>query len=229
MRVWRPFAFRIPKMKTVVYIDRFNLYYLALKNTRHKWLNLSSLCDAALPKNCVITAIHYYTARVAIRSNSTSQKDQNTYLNALQTLPKLHIHFGSFQAKKKWMFLVQPVQFRPPHQVPAFPNPEFSRVVKIEEKGTDVNLAAHLVRDAFTNVFEHAVILTNDTDLKEPVRIVSQETRLPITLLAPSNSPADELRRIATHVRHISPFFGVSQFPDPVIGPKGPIAKLSGW
>ncbi len=48
-------------------------------------------------------------------------------------------------------------------------------MVKSEEKGSDVNLGAHLVRDAFTDAFDVAVILTNDSDLVEPVRIAVQE------------------------------------------------------
>ena len=216
-------------MKTVVYIDGFNLYYLALKSTRHKWLNLNALCEAVLPKACDIVAINYYTARVTIRRNSTSQKDQNTYFSALKTLPNLYMHLGNFQATKKWMFLVQPVEFRPTIQTPPQPNPEFGRVVKTEEKGSDVNLGAHLVRDAFTGAFEHAVVITNDTDLKEPLRIVTQEAKLPVTLLAPSDNPAEELKRLVTHFRHLRPYLGVSQFPDEVMGPKGPITKPVDW
>ena len=34
-------------------------------------------------------------------------------------------------------------------------------VDKTKEKGSDVNLAAHLVRDAFQRAFEVAVLITN--------------------------------------------------------------------
>jgi len=44
-------------MRTVVYIDGFNLYYRALRESRHKWLNLHALCEAALPQTCDIVAI----------------------------------------------------------------------------------------------------------------------------------------------------------------------------
>jgi hypothetical protein len=157
MKVRRPFAFRMQGMKTVVYVDGFNLYYRALKNTKHKWLNLFALCEASLPKACNLVAINYYTARVSSRPNPDSPRDQNTYFEALRTLPNLHIHLGNFQVTRKMMFLVQPMEFMPPGATP-FPSPEFARVVKTEEKGSDVNLGAHLVRDAFTNAFEHAVI-----------------------------------------------------------------------
>lgn len=35
-------------MKTIVYVDGFNLYYGALKGTRYKWLNLWQLCHLLL-------------------------------------------------------------------------------------------------------------------------------------------------------------------------------------
>jgi len=216
-------------MKTVVYIDGFNLYYRALKNSRHKWLNLNALCEAALPKICNIVAINFYTARVTIGRNPTSQKDQNSYFNALKTLPNLHMHLGYFQAMKKWMFLVQPEEFRPASQVSPQPNPEFCRVLKTEEKGSDVNLGVHLVREAFTGAFEHAVVVTKDTDLKEPLRIVAQEAKLPLTLLTPVGKPPEDLKKLATHVRHLQPYLGSCQFPDPAIGPKGPITKPADW
>jgi hypothetical protein len=41
-------------------------------------------------------------------------------------------------------------------------------VISIEEKGTDVNLGAHLVADALTHDCEMAVVISNDADLAEP-------------------------------------------------------------
>jgi hypothetical protein len=216
-------------MKTVVYVDGFNLYYRALRKSPHKWLDLNALCIAALPSSCNIVAINYYTARVSGQRNPASPKDQNTYLTALKTLSNLSIHFGNFQVTRKWMYLVQPVDFRPSSSVSAVPNPEFAYALKTEEKGSDVNLGAHLVRDALTGAFEHAAVITNDTDLEEPLRIVSIEANLPVTLLTPVDRPAEGLRRLVTHVRHIRPYLGVSQFPDPVFGPKGAIAKPADW
>jgi hypothetical protein len=52
---------------TIVYIDGFNLYYRAAKPSRHKWLNVAALAEAALPSTSKIVAINYYTARVSAR------------------------------------------------------------------------------------------------------------------------------------------------------------------
>jgi len=217
-------------MKTIVYVDGFNLYYRALKNTKYKWLDLNSLCRSVLPAHCAIEAINYYTARVSGRISQTSPKDQNTYLSALKTLSNLSIHFGNFQVTEKMMFLTQPVEFRPPHLTPASPNPRFANVIKTEEKGSDVNLGVHLVRDAFLGKFEHAAIITNDTDLVEPLRIVVQEANLPVTLLSPVGKPAESLRRLANHVRFINGHLPTSQFPDPLVDSNGKtITKPAGW
>lgn len=75
MNVRRLFAYRILVMRTVVYVDGFNLYYRALRKTKHKWLNLQALCEASLPKSCDIAAINYYTSRVSGSRNPTSPKD----------------------------------------------------------------------------------------------------------------------------------------------------------
>jgi uncharacterized LabA/DUF88 family protein len=229
MKVRRLFAYKIHNMRTVVYVDGFNLYYRALKNSRHKWLNLCAVCEAALPKICNIVAINYYTARVSGSRNPSSPKDQNTYLRALGTLLNLTVHFGNFQVTNAWMPLVEPIQFWPPGVTP-YPIPISICAAKTEEKGSDVNLGAHLVRDAFAGRFEHAAIVTNDTDLKEPIRMVVQEANLPVTLLTPSDKPAKSLKDLATDVRHLNPYLGVSQFPDPVIGRDGRlIAKPADW
>lgn len=217
-------------MKTIIYVDGFNLYYRALKGTKHKWLNLSTLCKKALPNNCDITQINYYTARISSRVNPNSPKEQHAYIKALQTLSCLQIHLGRFQVTDKFMFLVQPVEFKPECNINLNPTPELVKVVKTEEKGSDVNLGVHLVRDAFTQAFEHAAIMTNDTDLVEPIRIVTQEANLPITLLTPVNKPATDLKKVSTYIRHIKPYLAASQFLNTIIGQNGePIHKPDAW
>jgi len=49
------------------------------------------------------------------------------------------------------------------------------------------------------------VIVTNDSDLAEPVRIVAQELGLPVGLLNPHQFHSRELRQYATIIKRISP------------------------
>jgi hypothetical protein len=216
--------------RTIVYIDGFNLYYRALKGTTHKWLDIAAMSRAVLPATCQIEAINYYTAHISGRVDPEAPKRQHAYLRAIATLPKVAVHYGNFLVNQKWAGLVQPPEFRPQIVLPANPKPEVAYVWKTEEKGSDVNLGVHLVRDAFKGRFDLAGVLTNDTDLVEPIRIVTQELGLPVTLLTPSAQPAVSLTKVATGVRHIRPYIGPCQLPNPILVPgKQPIAKPAGW
>jgi uncharacterized LabA/DUF88 family protein len=217
-------------LRTIVYIDGFNLYYRALRGTTHKWLNVAALSEAALPTTCQIKRVNYYTARISGRTDPTAPARQHIYLRALESLPLVAIHYGKFLANKKWAGLVQPPDFRPGFPLPAGAVPEVAYVWKTEEKGSDVNLGVHLVRDAFMGEFDEAAILTNDTDLIEAVRIVTREVGLPVTLLTPENKPAGGLVKVASHVRHFRDYLGACQFPPSVTLPNGRIIqKIPHW
>lgn len=89
-----------------VYIDGFNLYYLALRHTGFKWLDVSKLASAYLGKGDKLGEIKYFTARVKPRPQDPQQPArQQLYLRALGTIPNLSIHFGMFQSTKKRMAL----------------------------------------------------------------------------------------------------------------------------
>ena len=118
-------------MKAYIYIDGFNLYYRAVKGTPYKWLNLARLCQIMLPRDDNVK-IKYFTARISSRPDDPDQPNrQLIYLRALRTIPNLEIVFGSF------------LQSRP--RMPLASDPTtLVRVVKTEEKGSDVNIATHL-------------------------------------------------------------------------------------
>jgi hypothetical protein len=152
-------------------------------------------------------------------------------LRALGTKPLVKIHYGRFLTSQKWSGLAPPVpSFRPnPASKHIVPPPVVAWVWKTEEKGSDVNLGAHLVRDAFLKSFDEAAILTNDTDLCEPMRIVKDEVGLPITLLAPVPAPHASLVGVSSHVRHVQPYIGPCQFPSPITWHGKPIVKPADW
>jgi uncharacterized LabA/DUF88 family protein len=108
--------------------------------------------------------------------------------------------------------------------------PQVAYVWKTEEKGSDVNLGVHLVRDALTNAFEQAAVLTNDTDLVEPIRIVTQEAGRKVILLTPTGEAATSLVRVSSHIRHIKPYLGPCALPNTVVLSNGTTAqKPAGW
>jgi uncharacterized LabA/DUF88 family protein len=216
--------------RTIVYIDGFNLYYRALRGTPHKWLDIVAMSAASLPNHCQIERINYYTAHVSGRVDPGAPRRQHAYLRAIATLPNVVIHFGNFLVAQRWAGLVQPPDFRPALMLPAGPVPQVAYVWRTEEKGSDVNLGVHLMRDAFQGNFDIAAVLTNDTDLVEPLRIVTRERGMQVTLLTPTAKPAVSLVAVSSNVRHIQPYIGPCQLPDPILVPgKRPIRKPAGW
>lgn len=162
-------------LRTCVYVDGFNLYYGAVKGTPYKWLDLRKLCSLLLPQHS-IHRIRYFTAKIKARQHDPDAPTrQQTYLRALGTIPNLTIHFGQFLTHTVWMPDANS-KANPPHNV---------QVLKTEEKGSDVNLATYLLLDGFKKEYEAAVLITNDSDLLEPIAVVRRELGLKVGILNP--------------------------------------------
>ncbi len=161
--------------RTTLYIDGFNLYYGAAKNTRLKWVNVVALAESVLP-GIQITRTRYFTALVKSEVNDPQQAQrQQTYIRALETLPNLSVHLGRYQYTKGRAKCCNP----PPDTV---------LVHKTEEKGSDVNIATYMLADAFRNDCDQLVLITNDSDLAEPVRIINSELSKRVIVLNPHSS-----------------------------------------
>ena len=254
-------------MQTRVYVDGFNLYYGALKGTKFKWLNLVELARHVLPADHTIDKLIYFTARVSGVSDRGAPRRQQVYLKALNTLPEVEIHFGSFLAKTAWRPLINlpvadkqinsPIPVTLPegnHSVEGsktlpvgshtmrhtgkkkrhkiakpLPGAVIAEVHMMEEKGSDVNFAVHLLNDAWKEMFDAAVVISNDTDLVTPIRMVTTERKKPVFVICPGRwQIAPKLKDVASHVRHIHPaMLKDAQFPDRL--PNTKISKPAGW
>lgn len=108
---------------------------------------------------------------------------------------------------------------------------KYVRVIKTEEKGSDVNIATHIVNDGHIGTYQVAVIISNDSDLVEPVKIVRQELKLPVGVLNPIPAhPSYELRKHATFVKPIRKgVLAASQFPDQLKDAIGGFHKPPAW
>ncbi|MEK7610314.1 MAG: NYN domain-containing protein [Patescibacteria group bacterium] len=205
-------------MRVIVYIDGFNLYYGALQKTPYKWLDVAKLSSFLL-RGHEIAKIKYFTAPMRIRDGDTDPDKpirQQMYLRALKTLPNVEIVEG--------FFLSHIVSMR---RADGHGN---IKVVKTEEKGTDVKIAAHLLHDGHLGLYEMAVIISNDSDLAEPIRMVTQDLHLPVLVISPFKTNTMELARVATHRRHIRRgVLGVSQFPSKLADSIGIFTKPWAW
>ena len=59
-------------MRTIVYVDGFNLYYGALKGTPYRWLDILAMSRKILSPKNQIAGIKYFTARVLSRPDNPS-------------------------------------------------------------------------------------------------------------------------------------------------------------
>ena len=102
-----------------------------------------------------LTVVKYFTARVLPRADDPEQAArQKIYLEALETLPDLRIHYGYFLPKK--VTCRQCGMLRETY----------------EEKMTDVNIAVELLGDAQDDAYDTAIIISGDSDLSGPVEAV---------------------------------------------------------
>jgi uncharacterized LabA/DUF88 family protein len=208
-------------MKTIIYVDGFNLYYGAVKGTPYKWLDILKLCQFLLPKNQIVK-IKYFTALVSARPSDPDQPNrQLLYLRALRTIPGLEIIYGHFLEHEIMMPVANPLPG----------NPKYVRVIKTEEKGSDVNIATHMINDGYQGRYQVAVILSNDSDLVEPIRIVRQELKLPVGVLNPIPAhPSHELSKVATFMKPIRKgVLSASQFQDSLKDTTGEFFKPRTW
>lgn len=204
-----------------VYVDGLNLYYGCLKGTGHKWLDLNALFQTLLP-NYDIRRIRYFTARISARpDNPGTAQRQDAYIRALRTLPNVSVHLGKFLVSTTRMPLANPG-----------PGAKTVDVIKTEEKGSDVNIATYLLIDAFRRDSDLAVVVSNDSDLCEPIRIVKDEFKVPVGLLIPHSRTSEALRRLKpTFLKQIrgGPL-SACQLADPVIDSQGrKITRPPAW
>ncbi len=195
--------------RTAVYVDGFNLYYGCVKGTPYRWLDINRLLQIVLPKND-ITLIKYFTARVKpTPSDPDAPKRQSVYLKALKAhIPHLEIIEGRF--------------LRVTTTVETSPG-KFVRGQKSKEKGSDVNFAVHMLNDAWSNLYDIGVLVSNDTDLAEAMTLAQQHCGKTVGLMSPICKKG---RRVSEHLRRLANFhksirnsaLSRSQLPSPIPG-----------
>lgn len=188
-------------MKTIVYVDGYNLYYGLLRKSQYKWLDLYKLFNEyVLNPSADLLEVRYYTAPVLgkISDDPNSQQRQRKYLQALRKMPpgKVQIIEGKIAASTPFLRIV--------NQIPQVPELTHVQVYTLSEKKTDVNLASDLITGAWTSAYEQAVICTNDTDISGALAAVRlHHPNLQLGLVAPI--PGDDHRRMASDLtRHVS-------------------------
>jgi len=138
---------------------------------------------------------------VTDQSNSSGIRDQDIYLKAIVKSKSVDwIEYGTFyeKAKRRPLATVGPkdrpviVKSADPVLVQTayranVPNARFMvTVADREEKGTDVNVASHLLIDTLSKSIDAAILISNDSDLAYP--LAEARKRIPVGLVNPRGS-----------------------------------------
>ena len=212
------------KRRVIAYIDGFNLFYSCLKGTQNKWLDLEKLVTSLMQPNDELVSIRYFTAKVSSNANEPEKAfKQQIYLEALGLNPKIKIKLGHFSIHETKM---------PDAKAWGKGKIKMVDVIKTEEKGTDVNLAVQMVADAKDNLFDYAMLFSNDSDMSYAIQIAKQQCKKQIGLFIARDAVSyQSLKDHVLHIKHLGPqAFAKAQFPSEIQAPKGRvIRKPSDW
>lgn len=199
----------------MTYVDGFNLYF-GLKSKRlrrYYWLDIERLARNLLCADQELVGVKYFTAD--LQGGNEKWRRQQTFLDALLThTTQLEIIRGHYLIKR-W-------QCRKCGQVVDVP----------EEKKTDVNIATHMMTDAFLDRFDTAMVVSGDSDLVPPVEMIRQHIPGKRAVVAfPPGRHSTDLRRVASgsfwiNEKHLR----ISQLPNTVVKPNGhQLERPSEW
>jgi hypothetical protein len=201
-------------MRVGVYIDGFNLYYGARElcgrgRAGWRWLDLEALAQDLISRRHDWTAagatlerLAYCTARIDKRDNPVGRREQDIYLLALTGSGTVtHVEYGQYVSRvKKAPLATEDAKGRPvlveatdwpvkvkDNQHVDVPGARFMvSHARREEKGSDVNVASHLLLDTLGGDIEAAIVISNDSDLRFPLQAARE--RIPIGTVNPSRS-----------------------------------------
>lgn len=196
-------------MRIGVYIDAYNLYYGGRNHCGRgvagwRWLDVRALSEALVREQPAwaggfVERLVYCTARIDGRTNPEGHSEQDVYLKALLAMNSVdHIEYGNYVSRVKQSVLAtRDKKGRPEVFTSNWPvmiqdesgekveNAKFMvSYLHNEEKGSDVNVAAHLLADVIIGRVDAAIIVTNDSDLRLPIQMA--RNLVPVGLVNPN-------------------------------------------
>jgi len=235
-------------LRTRIYIDGYNFYYGCLRGTPHKWLDLLPLFEKHILPSALVKdgdghvrrstllpspSIKFFTAKIieSVARAPDSVSSQARYHTALRKLHDGRIEMieGYYAVNK---MKVKIVDAEDPDKAPR--ECQEIQAWKVEEKQSDVNLALQAYHDAITGQIDHAVIVTNDTDIAPALEMIRAHTNVLIGVVVPTTDhtrpPNTDLVKLAHWTRrHInSSELAACQLPRVIQG-KRPTTKPESW
>jgi uncharacterized LabA/DUF88 family protein len=164
-------------VKTAVYIDGYNLYYGRLRGSPFKWLDVVKLFEDLLiqrDQHEQLEKVNLFTAPALANfatHGAASVEAQSAYHRALKTLHGAHFDtvYGTHSFDKNGALLPVFVAGQ------KYDRTNRTRVWKLEEKKTDVNLAICMCRDAAKGLYDRIILVSNDSDAEPALQAIRQD------------------------------------------------------
>lgn len=171
-------------LKTIVYIDGYNLYY-RLRKTPYKWLNPLKLCHLILPivlpnKKIEIVKVKFFTAKIKLITpeHKKNQTRQEIYWRALETISNLEIIHGKYKRKTSKGVLLDKKGKE---------TGKIRSIKTFEEKESDVSVAVNMISGAYERKdCKQFILISNDTDLVPAIKYIKQNLEKKILILSPT-------------------------------------------
>lgn len=201
------------KKRVALFVDGFNIYHALNKHhyKKYKWLNIYSLGESLLSQNVLeLKSVYLFTALT--HWNHKKVVKHRTYLNALEHY-SVKVVKGTFRKKDKYCPLCK------------------QKSISYEEKETDVNIALHLLKLAYDNEYDVAMVLSGDSDLVPAIKEVKKRFKKEVFLVIPPQAKAENLklnsdRHIKLKKRHLES----NQLPEEIVlKSKDIILKPTDW
>jgi len=163
----------MPKPTAIVYIDGLNLQRRLLDRTElETWVDFQTLVEKLL-LDYEVKLVRLFTSR----TNVARPAIQDRYWAKLgRNSRKLFVEFGRLKTT---------VRIYPVHSQNPMDGAELVKVKKIEEKGSDVSLGAHMVLDASKRLGDVFVLVSCDTDFYPALDLIKNEFQAKIGFLIP--------------------------------------------
>jgi len=230
---------------TNVYIDGYNLYRGCLKDSPHlKWLDLRGLAASLVVAPQQLQHVKFFTARVKDDPGAASR--QEVYIRALRANGVTVYDNGNFVVHT----VIRPVADTPHPNMQgvleyldrgtrlwtptARPRPLDhlrASVRDTKEKGSDVNLAAHLMWDVWHEGLGAAIVVSGDSDLETPIHLINSSGVSVHVVNPTANNVSQRLQGAAATYRPLDlSLLQSHQLPDPAMSTSGrPLTRPSSW
>ena len=187
------------KKRSVIYIDGYNLYYGLLKGTAYKWLDIAAFARMLLPGDHEVVSVKYFTScTLTYPHDNAAIERQNIYLQALRTLKDVKVISGFFKKNKVLM-----PAYEDECKKCAVPQNGFVRVVRLEEKRSDVNLAVEMLLDAMQADIDCLGLVTGDADQVGTIEAARRRFGKTVSVFNPQKSISGHLKMAASYYKNI--------------------------